>query len=520
MHHQYDYIIVGSGFGGSVSALRLSEKGYRVLVIEKGKRWQPEQFPKTNWNLRKWMWLPLFRFHGFFKLTFMRHVGILSGVGVGGGSLVYAATLPRPEKTFFRSGSWAGLADWEKELDPYYRKAERMLGATPNPGLYEPDLALKEVAFRYGKSDRFEPTRVGIFFGEPEKEVQDPFFQGEGPQRSGCSHCGGCMTGCRHNAKNSLDKNYLYLAGRKGAEVLEGKKVVRIEPTDRKDGEQGYRVVVRDSVKIIRRKTSYSCNRLILAGGALGTVRLLLNMKRKYLTNLSDQLGDQIRTNNESLVLVHSRQKEKDFSRGVAIGSIFPPDRDTHLEAVRYGSGSGFWKMMGIPLTHGRTVMERILKLAWRLISSPVSWLRIYVSRDFARESMILLFMQHLDSTLRFRRGLINLRSSISDGEPPSAFMPLAKVLAETTSEVLNGTPFVMATEALTGTPTTAHILGGCVIGEDPRSGVINRDHEVFGYRNMLVCDGSAISANPGVNPALTITAMTERVMDKIPGKN
>ena len=230
-------------------------------------------------------------------------------------------------------------------------------------------------------------------------------------------------------------------------------------------------------------------------------------------------MGDQIRTNNESLVLVHSRQKEKDFSKGVAIGSIFPPDKDTHLEAVRYSSGSGFWKMMGVPLTHGRSVMGRILKLVWRLISRPASWLRIYVSRNFARESMILLFMQHLDSTLRFSRGLINLRSSISVGEPPSAFMPLAKALAETTSEVIDGTPFVMATEALTGTPTTAHILGGCVIGEDARTGVIDRDHRVFGYRNMYVCDGSAISANPGVNPALTITAMTERAMAKIPLK-
>jgi cholesterol oxidase len=519
MHPDYDYIVVGSGFGGSVSALRLTEKGYRVLVIEKGKRWQSEQFPKTNWNLRKWLWLPTLRFHGFFKMTFMRHVGILSGVGVGGGSLVYAATLPRPEPTFFRSGSWAGLTNWEKELEPYYQEAERTLGTTSNPELFESDLALKEVASRFDKSDCFEPTRVGIFFGEPEQEVEDPFFQGDGPPRSGCTHCGGCMTGCRHNAKNSLDKNYLYLAEKKGAEVWAGKKVIRIDPSGNDNGGQGYRVVVQDSIRAIKSKNSYTCQGLVLAGGALGTVRLLLNMKRKYLKNLSDQLGDQIRTNNESLVLIHSRQKEKDFSKGVAIGSIFPPDKDTHLEAVRYSSGSGFWKMMGVPLTHGRSVLGRILKLAWRLMTRPASWLRIYVSRNFAEESMILLFMQHLDSTLRFRRGFINLRSSISQGESPSAFMPLAKILAETTSDVVDGTPFVMATEALTGTPTTAHILGGCVIGKDASAGVIDRDHRVFGYRNMYVCDGSAISANPGVNPALTITAMTERAMAKIPVK-
>ncbi|MFH0758758.1 MAG: GMC family oxidoreductase [Bacteroidota bacterium] len=519
MKQDYDYIVIGSGFGGSVSALRLSEKGYRVLVIEKGKRWKPEDFPRTNWNLRKWLWLPLFRFHGFFKMTFMRHVGILSGVGVGGGSLVYANTLPRPEQAFFKSGSWAGLADWEAELEPHYREAERMLGATQNPELFEADLVLKEVASGYKQGDRFEPTRVAVFFGEPEKKVEDPYFDGNGPVRSGCNHCGACMTGCRHNAKNTLDKNYLYLAEQLGAEVMDGTKVIRIEPEGNHSGEQGYRILVRDSLKFIKRKRFITSQGLILSGGALGTVRLLLNMKRKHLKELSGQLGDQIRTNNESLVLVHSRQKEKDFSKGVAIGSIFPPDQDTHLEAVRYGSGSGFWKMMAVPLTHGKSVAGRIFKLTWRLITRPASWLRIYVSRNFAEDSMILLFMQHLDSTLRFKRGLVNLRSTISQGEPPSAFMPLARELAEATSRVIDGTPFVMATEALTGTPTTAHILGGCVIGKDIKTGVINKEHKVFGYSNMYVCDGSAISANPGVNPALTITAMTERAMAGIPEK-
>ncbi len=519
MDHHYDYIVVGSGFGGSVSALRMSEKGYSVLVVEKGKRWRPEQFPETNWNLRKWLWLPLFRFHGFFKMTFMRHVGILSGVGVGGGSLVFANTLPRPEKAYFRSGSWAGLADWEGELEPHYSEAEKMLGAVPNPELFDSDKALGKVATRYGKADRFEPTRVAVFFGEPEKEVADPYFGGEGPVRSGCNHCGGCMTGCRHHAKNTLDKNYLYLAEQKGARVLEGKKVMRILPLGDSGGSEGYRVTVRDSVRFFKRRDTFTCRGLILAGGVLGTVRLLLDMKPKYLPDLSDQLGEQIRTNNESLVLVHSRQKEKDFSKGVAIGSIFPPDRDTHLEAVRYGSGSGFWKMMCVPMTYGHSIAGRMLKLLWKLLSSPVSWLRIFVSRNFARESVILLFMQHLDSTLRFRRGLVNMRSGMSKGEPPSAFMPFASELAHATADVVHGTPFVMLTEVLAGTPTTAHILGGCVIGKDAATGVIDKDHQVFGYSNMYVCDGSAISANPGVNPALSITAMTERAMERIPVK-
>jgi cholesterol oxidase len=528
MQYDYDYIIVGSGFGGSVSAHRLTRKGYRVLVVEKGHRWLPEQFPETNWKLRKWLWLPLFRFRGIFKITIMRHVGILSGVGVGGGSLMYGNTLPRPREAFFQSGSWAGITNWKSELEPHYTEAERMLGATENPGLYDSDEALRSVAARFGKSDQFEATRVAVFFGEPEQEVSDPFFDGEGPRRSGCNMCGGCMTGCRYNAKNTLDKNYLYLAEKGGAEVLAEKKVIDIKPftnsglgeLDRgKEGSLGYRVSLKDSKGLYKRRSSLSTRNVILAGGVLGTVRLLLNMKRSSLPALSDELGKQIRTNNESLALVHSHQKEKDFSKGVAIGSIFPPDEDSHIEPVRYASGSGFWKLMGVPMVHGKSVFGRILKLIWSFISRPLALLRIYFSRDFAKESVILLFMQHLDSTLRLKRGLLNLKSKISSGPAPSASMPLARQLADATSEEVEGNPFVMVTEAVLGTPLTAHILGGCVIGKDKSRGVIDQDHKVFGYENLYVCDGSAISANPGVNPALTITAMTERAMSKIPFK-
>jgi cholesterol oxidase len=523
MHYDYDYIVIGSGFGGSVSALRLSEKGYRVLVVEKGKRWKPEDFPETNWNLRRWLWLPVFRFRGIFKMTIMRHVGILSGVGVGGGSLMYANTLPRPREAFFKSGSWSGLADWKKEMEPHYEMAERMLGAAENPGLYDSDEALRSVAGKFGKSHSFEPTRVAIFFGEPEQEVPDPYFDGKGPRRSGCNFCGSCMTGCRHNAKNTLDKNYLYLAEKSGAQVLAEKKVVAIKPVKSEDGElneagrSGYYVDLKNSFGWIKGKKRLTAKGVILSGGVLGTVRLLLNMKKRYLPDLSNQVGAHIRTNNESLALVHSRKREKDFSKGVAIGSIFPPDEDTHLEPVRYGSGSGFWKLLGVPMTYGRSVVERILKLIWRFITHPLSWLRIYFSKDFARESVILLFMQHLDSTLRLKRGLLNLRSVLSTGPAPSAFMPLARELANATAREVDGTPFVMVSEALLGTPLTAHILGGCVIGEDATRGVIDPDHRVFGYQNLYVCDGSAISANPGVNPSLTITAMTERAMSKFP---
>lgn len=330
------------------------------------------------------------------------------------------------------------------------------------------------------------------------------------------------MTGCRYNAKNTLDKNYLYLAEKAGAKVLSENKVTSIRllgQNGERPGEKGYRIELRPRSGLIRRRQMVTAKGVILAGGVLGTVRLLLNMKRKQLPAISAQLGRQTRTNNESLALVHSRLKSKDFSRGVAIGSIFPPDEDTHLEAVRYGSGSGFWKLMGVPMTYGKTMIERLLKLLWRFLSRPLSWLRIYFSRDFAKESMILLFMQHVDSTLNLKRGFLSLRSRLSSGPAPSAFMPLAKKLADATAGEVAGTPFVMATEAILGTPLTAHILGGCVIGKDADSGVIDSGHRVFGYENLYVCDGSAISANPGVNPALTISAMTERAMSLIPEK-
>jgi len=515
----YDFVIIGSGFGGSVSALRLSEKGYKVLVIEKGKWWKPEDYPKTNWNLRKWLWLPSLRFRGFFKMTFLRHVGILSGVGVGGGSLVYANTLPRPKKVFFHSGSWAGVADWENELEPFYQEAGRMLGATRNPKLFDSDLALQQVAREMGYEKDFSATDVAVFFGQPDVKVPDPFFNGEGPEREGCKHCGACMTGCRYNAKNTLDKNYLYLAVKKGAQVLAERKVVDVRPQGAADGSKGYVITFKKSTSVFSGKKQVKAKGVVFSGGVLGTVRLLLDMKTKGLPNISDKIGDDIRTNNESLVLVHSPKTEKDYSQGVAIGSIFPPDEDSHVEPVRYGSGSGFFKLLGIPMIYGKNAWTRIGKLFVHLIKHPLRMPYIYFSKNFSKESVILLFMQHLDSTLRFKRGLFNLSSKVSTGTAPTSFIPMAKELAERTAKVIQGAPFVMATEVLFGIPTTAHILGGCVIGKNREEGVIDQNHKVFGYENLYVCDGSTISANPGVNPSLTITAMTERAMSKISNK-
>lgn len=512
----FDYVIIGSGFGGSVSALRLSEKGYKVLVIEKGKWYHNKDFPKTNWNLKKWLWLPALRCYGILKMSFFRHVGVLSGVGVGGGSLVYANTLPRPKSEFFTSGNWAGLADWENELNPHYELAEKMLGANKSPKFFDADRSLQKIAQGMGKLNVFRSPNVAVFFGEPNVEVNDPYFKGQGPRRSGCNFCGQCMTGCPHNAKNTLDKNYLYLAQNNGAQILSEKKVTIVEESD-----SGYRIHFENSTALfLKNKKSIHVRGVVFSGGVLGTVRLLLDMKiKKYLPKLSSQVGMHIRTNNENLSLVTTKDAHLNMSKGVAIGSIFPPDADGHIEAVRYGHGSNFWKLFMVPMIFGKSFMIRILRLFLELIKNPIDWLGIYFKKDFANRTVILLFMQHLDSTIQLKRGLFNLKSNVSSGSKPTPFIPMAKVLADKMAKEINGKSFMSNTDVLMGAPTTAHILGGAVIGMDAAKGVIDIDQKVFGYNNMYVCDGSAMSANPGVNPALTITAMTERAMSHIPVK-
>ncbi|TNE49118.1 MAG: GMC family oxidoreductase, partial [Bacteroidetes bacterium] len=331
MEQAYDYIIIGSGFGGSVSALRLAEKGYKVLVIEKGKWYKDKDFARTNWQLSRWLWFPPLRWFGIMKVTIFRHVGFLTGHGVGGGSLVYANTLPVPEKTFFKSGSWARLADWEQELAPYYKTASRMLGAARNPALFDNDRKLQELAQEIGQEDRFRPTDVAVFFGKPRVTVPDPYFDGKGPERTGCHFCGSCMTGCRHNAKNTLDKNYLYLAQQLGAEILAEHEVVDVIPVGKEDGSDGYDVVFRSSTRWVKKRRVLRTRGVIFAGGVLGTVRLLLKLKATSLPRLSDKVGQDIRTNNESLIMVTQLDGQADLSKGVAIGSILHTDPDSHL---------------------------------------------------------------------------------------------------------------------------------------------------------------------------------------------
>jgi len=518
MKKEYDYIIIGSGFGGSVSALRLAEKGYSVLVIEKGKRFEAKDFPKTNLNLKKWLWLPSMRFFGIFKLTFFKHVGIVSGVGVGGGSLVYANTLPVPEKPFYTSGSWAGLADWQTELTPFYTKALKMLGADMVPKAGPADEALFELAKSIGKENEYSPTHVAVYFGEKGKTVSDPYFGGKGPDRTGCKLCGACMTGCRHNAKNTLDKNYLYLAEQLGAVVLPEQEVFDIVP-DNPDGDSGYVVKYKSATKTFKKKQTVSAKNIIFSGGVLGSVSLLLKLKDGSLPNLSNRLGFDIRTNNESLIGVINDKNDKDFSKGVAIGSIVHTDKNSHLEVVRYGKGSSFWRLSFIPLAYGKTFGKRMKALFKNFFNKPWRYTKIALQWNFTTKNSILLFMQTLDSTLRFKRGANGMKSTIQEGNKPTSFIPEAKKLAEGYGKITDGEPFILSTETILGIPTTAHILGGCVIGKNPKSGVIDKNHNVFGYKNMMIIDGSAISANPGVNPSLSITAMAERAMSLVPKK-
>jgi cholesterol oxidase len=514
----YDYVIIGSGFGGSVSALRLTEKGYKVLVLEKGKRLGSPDFPHTNWNLKKWLWLPLFRFFGFFKITWFRHITVLSGVGVGGGSLVYANTLPVPKQEFFQASSWSHLADWQHELKEFYPLASKMLGTVTCPRLENGDKSLRTLAQQMGKEADFEQTRVAVFFGDPEKTVPDPFFNGKGPDRSGCTFCGGCMVGCRFNAKNTLDKNYLYLAERGGASIRPESLVYDVHSITGKDETQGYRVFWRSTTSFGRRDSA-TCSGVIFSGGVLGTVKLLLRLKKRTLPNLSDKVGSRVRTNSESLIGVTTFDKDGIFSDGIAISSILHTDEHSHLEPVRYPSGSGFWRLLGAPLAQGRSVLTRLLKIMLDLILHPLKNLKVYFVRDWAKRTQILLFMQTLDSTLRLKQGIFGMKTTTEQGRRPTAFIPDAGALARRYATLVNGKPMVLLTETLFGIPTTAHILGGAVMGRDENEGVIDKDNKVFGYKNMYVCDGSMISANPGVNPSLTIAALSERAMSKIPEK-
>ena len=522
---EYDYVIVGSGFGGSVSALRLSQKGYKVLVIEKGQWFHDQSYAKSAWNLRRWLWLPRMGLRGIMQISVFKHVTVYSGVGVGGGSLTYGATLPTPKRQFFESGSWAKLQAWEKVLAPFYQQAIKMLGATPNPHLTDSDQVIAELAERLGKGDEFHPTRVGVFFSDPNAQgrwVEDPYFEGDGPKRKGCIQCGSCMTGCPHNAKNTLDKNYLYLAQQHGSEILAEHEVMDVQPSAAADGRGGYFVSFKSSRPYAVSTTDVVFSKgIIFSGGVLGTVPLLLKLKDSgSLPRLSKQLGADIRTNNETLAAVTSFRDDLNFAQGVSIGSVLHTDEHSHVEPINHNNRSGLMRLFIAPTVEGRNLLRRAASFIKLMLTEPKANLKVLFARDWGQRTMMLLFMQHLDSTLAMTRGWGGrINTALGQGAAPSRHIPESAAITRGVEQIVQGKSSTGMTEALLGTPSTAHILGGAVMGKDPSTGVVDDKCAVHGYHNMYVCDGSAVSANPGVNPSLSITAISEWAMSHIANK-
>ena len=510
-----DYLVVGSGFGGSVAALRLAERGCRVTVLEQGRRFAPEDFAATNWDLRRWLWAPRLGLRGPFRMSFLRHVTALSGVGVGGGSLVYGNTLEHPGPAFFGAPRWAALAGWQAELAPHYETALRMLGASPNPRPSWGDELLGGLAADRGQAAGFGYTNTAVYYGESGSTVPDPYFAGEGPARTGCTHCGGCMVGCRVGAKNTLDRNYLYLAERRGVELRDQLEVVWIRPAP-----GGYEVsALEGPVTLGRRRPlrRFLARNVVLAAGVLGTTRLLLRLRASAagLPRLPAAVGRQVRTNSEVLLGVVTRRRGRSFADGVAITSILRLSDGSAVEPVRYPEGSGFFRLLVMPHAPGSTVPRRLAAALGRVFRQPADTARALLVRDYARHSLILLYMRAAEGTLALELGRWGkLGTRVAEGQAPTAALPEATAIAEDIARRVDGYPVSLFTEVLFGTPTTAHILGGCVIAGTPQQGVIDAQHRVFDYPGLFVVDGSAVPANPGVNPALTITALAERAVE------
>jgi cholesterol oxidase len=528
----FDYIVIGSGFGGSVTAHRLVEKGYRVAVMEMGRRWTPENLPRTSWSIHRWFWRPNLALRGFFNMRFFRHVTILHGCAVGGGSITYACTLLQPPDKVWDYGSWKGLAEWKAEMPRHYATASRMLGVTENKILGPADRLLKKVADVAGIGDTFYRTRVAIFQaaeGQPGGQTfPDPYFGGEGPERTTCMACGGCMMGCQHGAKNTLDQNYLYFAEKHGAQVFAETKVVDVKPLQgRTDGSVGYEVsTVKSTALFSRHPRRFTCRGVVFAASSLGTMELLFHLKEKgSLPAISDQLGRRVRTNSESLIGVRVPGSSEDLSKGVAIGSGVYIDEHTHIEAVRYPAGSDAMSLLATILTGGRPGPGRValwVRNLWvSVLRHPIRTFRVLQPLRWAKECVILLCMQALDGHLdmRWERHIYwpFRKFLVSRGQRVPTFIPQANEFAQKFASVAGGTAMSMLPEILFNVPGTAHCLGGAVIGSSPQDGVVDYRHRVFGYKNMYVCDGSVVAANLGVNPSLTIAALTERAMSFIP---
>jgi cholesterol oxidase len=515
----FDYIVIGSGFGGSVSALRLAEKGYSVLVIEQGRRYAPEDFPKSNLNLRKYLWVPALRFYGFQKLSFYTTASILSGTGVGGGSLVYANTLYMPPDEFFNNLSWHRFGNWKKILEPFYDSVSFMLGRTPYTKLNFEDRILEEVSEDMNAHDSFEPVNVAVNLS-PEGTVSDPYFNGLGPLRKGCTECAGCMVGCRGNAKNTLDRNYLWFAEKLGTEILAETKAEKISYSN-----DIYEVETRRISSFFSSgKRTFRSKNIVFAGGALGTLELLLRQKYKYasLPLLSDKLGHQLRTNAETLCAV-SGAKEK-MNNGLAITSVFSPDHLTHVEIVKYPDNSNAMKwFFGLSVGGAKTPLHRSWLLFLKSVTHPWLFLKTLFNFRWSTNMVIFLVMQNTDNAMKmvWKKSLFGGKMKIDNKgqKRVPAYIPIGQEVMERYARKVSGIPQNILLEVFFNRPTTAHILGGCPMSENREEGVVDKDMRVHGYRGMYITDGSVIQGNIGVNPSFTIAAMAEYCMSRIPEK-
>jgi cholesterol oxidase len=531
MKPDYDVLVIGSGFGGSVTALRLTEKGYRVGVLEAGRRFRDEDFAKTSWNLRKFLWAPKFGMYGIQRIHLLKNVMILAGAGVGGGSLNYANTLYVPPDPFFNDPQWRNITDWRSELMPHYDQAQRMLGVVQNPTFTDADRVMKEVAADMGVEDTFVATPVGVFFGPdgsktPGKTVADPYFGGAGPARTGCIECGSCMTGCRYGAKNTLVKNYLGLAERAGAEVIPMTTVTGFE--QRPDGLWEVRTARTGLLSLKRRKLT--ATHVVLAAGTYGTQKLLFKMRDKgKLPKLSDKLGVLTRTNSESIVGAGRFEvtPDLDLTHGVAITSSIHPTADTHIEPVRYGKGSNAMGMLQTLMTDGAgpqgTDVPRWRQFFRNAAQDPRGTLRMLNVHRWSERTVIALVMQHLDNSIttfteRTKLGIRRMTSKQGHGEPNPTWIPVGNEVTRRIAEKIDGVAGGTWGE-LFNIPLTAHFLGGAAIGVSPEDGVIDPYQRVYNYPTLSVHDGASISANLGVNPSLSITAQAERAASLWPNK-
>ncbi|MGA1117338.1 MAG: GMC family oxidoreductase N-terminal domain-containing protein [Candidatus Nanopelagicaceae bacterium] len=517
----FDVLVVGSGFGGSVAALRLTEKGYRVAVLEAGRRFTEKDFPKTSWRLSRFLFMPRLGLRGIQRIHALPDVLILAGAGVGGGSLVYANTLYQPPDTYFEDEQWRHITDWKSELLPWYDQASRMLGVAKNPYFSPSDQAMKDVAEEMGVGETFKMAPLGVHFGKgPGVIEKDPYFGGVGPDRHGCQQCGACMTGCRFNAKNTLPKNYLGLAESAGAKVFPEHTVESIEELPN----GGWKIIARKSSAWFGGKRVFTAGEVVVAAGTYNTQKLLHKMKdSKKLSKLSPSLGKLSRTNSESLVgAVMPHGGEIDFSQGAAITSSFFPDKNTHVEPVRYGKGSNFMGLLQTIMTDGNSAKARRRQWVKTLITKPSMIGKILDVRKWSERTVIALVMQNVDSSMAVtgKRGIFGWRlTSKNDSEHPNAtYIPAANEVVRKIAKNYGGTPGGHIGD-LVSAPFTAHFVGGCVISDDPNNGVIDPYHRVWNYPTLHVVDGASVTANLGVNPSLTITAQAERAFSFWPNK-